>query len=289
MKCLIIGGNRFVGLRLSRMLDQLPGCELHVINRTGQVAHCKNAVVHKGDRRNLNSTFLDRDWDAVVDFACFNQAEATNALEFFGKVSRYIFVSTASVYDSKDGNREEDYDSSRFDLSRPALGDYQDGKRRAEAVFAQRGQFPVLSVRFPVIAGPDDYTHRLDFHIERVTKGLPIHIPNPAARISMVNSEDAANFLMWALQRDLSGPLNVASRDPISMAALLAQIELITGRKPIFAKEESAETSSPYGPAADWFMNVEKLFASGFQTRPISEWLPGLIGVANVPTSRIVH
>lgn len=41
MKILIIGGNRFVGLRLSMLLDKDKSCDLHILNRTGQAAHVK--------------------------------------------------------------------------------------------------------------------------------------------------------------------------------------------------------------------------------------------------------
>ena len=289
MKFLIIGGNRFVGLRLSLLLDGQKDCELHVLNRTGQVAHCKNAVVHKGDRRQLSSTFLDRDWDAVIDFACFNEPEAVDALNFFRNVGRYIFVSTVSVYDSKAGLREDDFDPMKWDLRRPALPNYQDGKRRAEAVFHQRAPFPVLSVRFPYILGPDDYTQRLQFHIDHILKGQPLYMPNVDARVSMISSEDAAKFLRWAVAEEFSGPLNVASRDPISMAVLLAQIELITGRKPLMTNKDTPEAHSPYGPDLDHFMDCSRMFSLGFKTRPISEWLPGLIGTADGARSERVH
>lgn len=288
-KILIIGGNRFMGLRLTRMVDQTDGVELHVLNRTGQVAHCRNAVVHKGDRRLLGSTFLDRDWDAVVDFACFNQTDAREAVSFFGQVGTYIFVSTVSVYNQGANLRESDFDPLKFDMSSEPSNDYQDGKRRAEVEFAREAKFPVLSVRLPIVAGPDDYTHRLDFHVDRVRKGLPIYVINPATRLSLINSEDAAKFFYWALDKKLSGPINVASRDPISLAALLAQIELIVGRAPVLAKQPSAETHSPFSTDDDWFVNVDRMLGAGFQTRSISEWLPGLIGNAEVPVSRIVH
>lgn len=291
MKCLIIGGNRFVGLRLSHLLDQTAGCDLHILNRTGQVAFCQNAAIHKGDRRHLGATFLDRDWDVVVDFACFNEADASDALKFFGNVSRYIFVSTFSVYDSCAGKalKEEDFNPATWDLNQPVLGNYQDDKRRAEAVFTQRAEFPVLSVRFPFILGPDDYTQRLQFHVDHILKGEPLYIQNPDARISLIQSEDAAKFLHWSLTQKLAGPLNVASRDPISMAVLLAQIELITGHKPALTQKKSQESNSPYAPEVDHFVDCSKLFSAGFQTRPISEWLPPLIGTTDVVRSGRVH
>ena len=152
MKVLVIGGNRFVGLRVANALDARPDIELHVINRTGQVAHTKNATIYKGDRNRLETAHLDRDWDLVIDFACYKQSEAESALAFFGDVKRYMNISTGSVYVEGLDLKETAWDPLEFDLKQPAdLTSYQDGKRRCEAVFHQQTKFPVLSVRFPFI------------------------------------------------------------------------------------------------------------------------------------------
>lgn len=290
MKCLVIGGGRFVGLRLSRLLDQIPGIELHVMNRTGQVAHCKNAIVHKGDRARLNSSFLDKDWDLIIDFACFTEPDAKTALSFFKNVSRYVFISSASVYEAAGDRKEEDFSAEAWNLKSPGKnGDYQDGKRRAEAVFAQQSQFPVLSVRFPFIVGPDDYTHRFDFHVDRAVKGEPIFVPNPEARISLIHSADAADFLRWSIDKNLTGPLNVSSLEPISLKLIFAQIELMTGHKPILTSEETAENHSPYGVATDWYLNTDRLTKAGFVPRPIVDWIAELIGMPSAIKPKYVH
>jgi nucleoside-diphosphate-sugar epimerase len=292
MKCLVIGGNRFVGLRVVNLLDKVPGIDLHVLNRTGQVAHVKNAAIYKGDRNRLETTFLDTDWDVVIDFACFNQAEAENALGFFKNVGRYIFISTVSVYDRLGNVKEDLFQPEKLDLTLPpaAPPNYQDGKRRAEAVFHQQNRFPVMSVRFPVMLGPDDYTHRLDFHIDRVKRSEPIFIPNMNAKISMIHAEDAANFIVWAMdKKSLTGPVNVASADPISLGGLMGQIELVTGIKPTLAKSEDGDNHSPYAPEKDWYMNTEKLRKAGLNPRPIADWLPGLIGEPPKSKPRFVH
>ena len=292
MKCLVIGGNRFVGLRLVHILDQLSDLELHVINRTGQVAHTKNAVIHKGDRRNLDATFLDRDWDLIIDFACFNEEDATASLKYFRKVKRYILISTVSVYDQLGNLKEEDFDPAKFDLAvnAPEPGSYQNGKRRAEATFAQKTKIPTLSVRFPVILGPDDYTHRLDFHVERTQRSEEIYVPNLSAKISMIYSQDAAEFLLWSLtQTQLTGPVNVSSMEPISLTGLLGQIELVTGKKTRLAQAPLEGNESPYGSEKDFFVNTEKLRRAGFNPRPIADWLPGLIGKPPSDKPKFVH
>jgi nucleoside-diphosphate-sugar epimerase len=294
MKVLIIGGNRFVGLRLSHVLDKNPDTELHVLNRTGQVAHTKNAIIHKGDRRNLAAAYLDKDWDAIIDMAGFTREDAETALGFFTRVKRYIFISTMSVYDLGADLKEESFDPKTYSLETP-FGDndpgllYQFGKRQAEAVLAQQAPFPVLLVRFPLLVGPDDYTHRFAFHVERIAQSKPIFLPNPAVKISAIHAEDAAGFLNQTLNRDLTGPLNVAAPDTLSLKDLIHKIEQATGKKALLINHKSAEADSPYGAQADYTMDTSRLQAAGFKIRPIQSWLGDLIEIFSDTSRSRMH
>lgn len=281
MKVLIIGGNRYVGLRASIALDAREDVELHVLNRTGQVAHTRNAVVHKGHRQSLESAHLDRDWDVVIDFAAFNHLDAQASADFFKHVRRYIFISTASVYDSGPDRKEEEFEPRMWPVeaqpSDAQKQSYQFGKRQAEAVFSQQDRFPVSIVRFPFIVGPDDYTRRLLFHIERVQNGQPIYFPNPKAKISMVSAEDATEFLLRNLTQTLTGPINVASPDPIALDEMMKLIERETHKKSILMKTDSDTSRSPYGVDEDMTMNVDLLLSRGYKISPLKIWLPKLI------------
>lgn len=281
MKVLIIGGNRYVGLRVSIALDARQDVELHVLNRTGQVAHTRNAVVHKGHRQSLESAHLDRDWDIVIDFAAFNHLDALASVDFFKHVHRYVFISTASVYDPGSGRKEEEFEPKTWPLeSQPSeeqRQSYQFGKRQAEAVFSQQNNFPVSLVRFPFIVGPDDYTRRLLFHIERVQNGQPIYFPNAKAKISMVSADDATDFLLGNLTQAFTGPINVASPDPLALDEMMKLIERATHKKPILMRSEADSHRSPYGVDEDMTMNVDLLLSRGYKISPLKTWLPELI------------
>ncbi len=75
--------------------------------------------------------------------------------------------------------------------------DYADGKRLAEAVLFQRAPFEVTAVRLPVVLGVDDYSNRVEFHLERMRAGVPIGFPNPAAYTCFINEHEAGRFLGW--------------------------------------------------------------------------------------------
>jgi nucleoside-diphosphate-sugar epimerase len=292
MKILIIGGNRFVGLRLAMELDRDPNIDLSVVNRTGQSPHLKRAAIYKGDRRNLALSGVEHEWDAVVDFANFDDVDTQSAISHFKKVKRYIHISTASVYDAGIDRKEENFDAAAWDLATPVNKDnkYQDGKRRAEALFARQGVFPVVSVRFPYIVGPDDYTRRLEFHVERIEKNQTLFIPNLAARISMVHAEDACAFLKWSLGQTFTGPINVASNDSIRMAELMREIEVRVGRRPLFVQGPTPQNRSPYGPDHDSSLSCDLMVKLGFQTKPLSQWLGDLIdGARGQEVPKLLH
>lgn len=281
MKVLIIGGNRFVGLRLSHALAQDKSIDLSIVNRTGQVPHAAGATVYKADRNNWTHSHLDKDWDAIVDFAAYTDHDIHGVLDYFKNVKRYIFISTVSVYDPGVGLGETAFDAATFDLTKPAKDKtekaYQDGKRRAEAVLAQIAPFPNLRVRLPFMLGPDDYTRRLEFHIHRIERGQPIYLPNLQSRVSMIHAEDACAFLKWSLTQDLQGPINVASPLPISMAELIKRIEGRAGRQALLVKHATQETASPYGVPSDWYVRTDLMQQRGFKVRPIDAWLEELI------------
>lgn len=282
MKTLVIGGNRFVGLRLSRLLATDKACKLHVLNRSGKVDGARGAVVHKGSREDLPATGIDRDWDVVVDFSCYNSAHAKGAVRFFRKVGRYVHISTGSVYDAgryqtEKGFVPETWVQHETPTEEEKKDPYKFGKRQAEAAFAQEAKFPVLLVRLPFIAGPDDYTRRFAFHVERIARGLPMYFPNLAARSSFADSEDAAAFLHWCLDKGLTGPVNVASPRDIALRDLVAEIAGRLGKKAKLVARATSENHSPYGIEETRTMDVGRLLASGFKTRPLEAWLPALI------------
>ncbi len=292
MKILIIGGNRFVGLRLSLALDVAAEHELHILNRTGQVGHVENAVIHKGNRAALHGSYLDRDWDVVVDFAAFTGAEVRETLQYFKRVNRYICISSSAVYDGPSPWTEGAYDPYRWtkhevptDLEKENL--YRFGKRQVEAELLQSPQFPALIVRFPFILGVDDYTERLNFHFERVRDGQPIYFPSPEAKISVIQSEDAAQFLAWAIRQDITGPLNVASPQPLPLARMIKMIEATLGQKAILIEKPvnppSESTYSPYGWPDDAILDVTKVQSLGYSPKPLDSWLPGLIASLGAP------
>jgi nucleoside-diphosphate-sugar epimerase len=282
MKALVIGGNRFIGKRLvSHLLDR--GIEVTLLNR-GQRQDDFGLKVKRIvlDRKLLckNHPALGNEkWDIIYDQVCYDDLEAQSACKAFqGRVQRYIFISSQSVYKPGQAILETAFDPRSHSISTHVdrAKDYAEAKRQAEAVFFKEATFPVAAVRFPIVLGEDDYTERLAFHIDHILNAKPIFFPNTEAKISFIQSADAAAFLNFLFDHEITGPINCCSPEPISLIALVKAIESATGKIALLSKDSTID-HSPFGIESDWYMDVAQLNEYGFRASPIETWLPILI------------
>jgi nucleoside-diphosphate-sugar epimerase len=280
MKVLVIGGNRYFGKRLVQNMISV-GAKVSVLNRGSKtIEGANNLQCDRTDSTALRDAVKNQSWDIIFDQACYDAEQASHAAEIFkGNVGRYIFTSSMSVYDSGAAIKESVFDPANHPFDSSFLNiarydtNYGEAKRQAEAAFTQKVTFPLVSVRFPIVLGPDDYTGRLKFHIDRIKNGEPIYFPSLGIRMSFVHSQDAAEALYTLGKSDFKGPLNVASADPIRLEKMMQTIEQTFGKKMIVAQEESKQNHSPFGIEADWWMDTSKLRALGIFPRPIENWL----------------
>lgn len=290
MKVLIFGGNRFVGKRVLAAIAA-QGHNITLINR-GRLEDgvnsplIKRAHFDRADPAEMEKFFGNANdhYDLVFDFACFYPEQVFLTLKHLdGKVGRYVFISTQSVYPPGENINvpESWFDPYTFNIKQIPDSkelDYSRAKQFAEAVFFQKAKFPVIALRFSFILGPDDYTQRLQFHVDRVKQGLPIYFPSIDSRISMIHAQDAAEVVLTLGFTSLfTGPLNVCSKEPISLREMVHLIEKNTGKKAVFSYKEEAGNHSPYGVDTDRFMSTEKLNSLRIRVRPILDWLPDLI------------
>ncbi|WP_026694612.1 NAD-dependent epimerase/dehydratase family protein [Peribacillus kribbensis] len=281
-KVLVLGGTRFFGKRLvSLLLDA--GHEVTVMTRGNQKDTFGDRVKRiTGDRtkpEDLQRAANEEEWDLVYDNICYSQKAALEACRIFkGRVKRYIFTSTLSVYGYGSKMKEGEFDPYEYKLIEEEQEvSYGEGKRLAEAAFFQRAQFPVCAVRFPIVLGEDDYTQRLHFHIRSILKGKQIGVPNMEAKMSFINSDEAARFLFWTGERQAAGPMNACSHGEITLADLVKEIESATGNKANVTVQAPDEQMSPYGVENSWYMDHSKAASQGFEFDELSEWLPALI------------
>ncbi|MCR8845369.1 NAD-dependent epimerase/dehydratase family protein [Paenibacillus sp. SC116] len=283
-RILVMGGTRFFGKRLvQRLLEN--GDQVTIATR-GITAdsfgeQVQRVILDRADRHSVQAAAQLDEWDIVYDNICYSPEAAQYAVEAFeGRVGHYVFTSTLSVYNPTGRlHVESDFDPYNVGLDE-SLGEeqlsYQKGKQLCEAVFHQKAAFPVTSVRLPIVLGPDDYTKRLEYHLERVNNETPIYMPNVNAHMNYIQSREAASFLEWAGNQLWKGPINACSNGTISLAEVMNIVEQAVGKKAIMTNTGSDDARSPFGVPDSWLMDNSAARKAGFEFEELQNWLPPL-------------
>lgn len=291
---LVLGGTRFFGKNLVELLlkEQIKVTLLTRGKTEDEFGdQVQRLVVDREDAVALEKAIGDQQYDVVYDNICFTPQQAREAVSIFqNKTKRYILTSSLSVYDFGTGIcHESDVDTHHYtiDADPEAELSYGEGKRQAEAVFFQQADFPVAAVRFPIVLGPNDYTKRLHFHVERVLSGKVIGISNLEAQMNFIHEQEAAEFLFWlGISSELTGPVNARSDGEVSLRELVQWIEQGTEQQAIIQSETDDEAQSPFGVPDSWIMDTSKAKQDGFQFYVLSEWMPALIKQMVTQTNR---
>ncbi len=284
MKILVMGGTRFFGKRLVELLLEKEH-EVTVATRGNTDAGFGEAVnyltLDRFDKASL-SQIGEHTWDVVYDQICFAPTDAAEALELLaGKVGRYIFTSTMAVYDQNyhAGMAETEFDPYTYpiEMGRREAFSYGEGKRLAEAVFHQQTDIPVVSVRFPIVFGPDDYTQRLHDPIRAIKAGETIQLQAEPHEFCLVSAAEAADFLAWLAYATIEGPYNACSNGVVGTHALVQIIEEATGRKAHIDHENPQHTFQVLNFPRDISMQTDKAAEAGFTFANLMSWLRPLV------------
>ncbi|WP_306328598.1 NAD-dependent epimerase/dehydratase family protein [Streptomyces venezuelae] len=287
MDILIIGGNRYIGKRLTlRLLES--GHQVTMLNRGSSAVPdgVTHLIADRNDETALAGALGDRTFDVVIDQVCYTPVQAAIARRVLGpRTRRYVMTSTVEVYayeHSATPLREDAVDPRTVTVD-PGLpwadpkfldAHYGEGKRQAEAVFAAAPAFPYTSVRVAhVLGGADDFTGRIGHYADRIRAGEPIAVPPENHPATYVYVEEIAAFLAWAAEGSFTGPVNAHSHGALTTADICAGIERLTGGRAVFQEVEVGEVS-PFSFARSYPMDNSRATELGFAFRDATAWLP---------------
>jgi len=280
---LVFGGTRYFGKRLvGELIEQGHAVTLATRGKAADPFgdRVKRLVLNRYNKQSLANALNKQTWDLVYDQICYAPSDAANVCDILAnKVGRYIFTSSMSVYDSGLLRKETDFDPRHYTIRMGQRGDfsYAEGKRQAEAVFFQKADFPLVSVRFPIVLGPDDYTGRLSTPIRAIKNGQLLPVNNPQAAISLISSEEAGHFLAWLSSQNLSGVFNAASRGDVTVAAIIRLIENESSKKALISPRKVADPFSLIALKNSLTLDTIKAQQAGFEFKAVEQWLKPLI------------
>ena len=172
MRILIMGGTRFIGVYLTKVLVE-QGHEVVLFNRGNHPTPVEGVEQIQGDRQDaaqLKAKLSGENFDAIFDNNGRELSDTQPLVEIFnGKVEHFVYVSSAGVY-----LKSEQMPHIEGDEVDP--NSRHKGKHHTEAYLAESG-IPWTSIRPVYIYGPQNYNDLEAWFFDRIVRDRPIPIP----------------------------------------------------------------------------------------------------------------
>lgn len=172
MRILIMGGTRFIGVYLTKVLVE-QGHEVVLFNRGNNPPPVAGVEQITGDRKDasqLKEKLSGESFDAIFDNNGRELSDTQPLVEIFnGRLQHFVYVSSAGVYlpttlmPHREGDRVDP--NSRHK-----------GKHHTEAYLTESG-IPWTSVRPCYIYGPQNYNDLEAWFFDRLVRNRPLPIP----------------------------------------------------------------------------------------------------------------
>ncbi|NJR69911.1 MAG: NAD-dependent epimerase/dehydratase family protein [Synechococcales cyanobacterium CRU_2_2] len=195
MRILVMGGTRFIGVYLTRLLVE-QGHEVVLFNRGNRPAPVAGVEQIQGDRTDpaqLKAKLAGQSFDAIFDNNGRERSDTEPLVEIFkGKIQQFIYVSSAGVYQKSDEMPLRE-------------GDPLDPKSRHRGKFEtedylREQQIPFTAVRPVYIYGPQNYNPLEVWFFDRIVRDRPIPIPGNGQHLTQLGHvQDLATAMVAML------------------------------------------------------------------------------------------
>jgi len=181
MRVLIMGGTRFIGVYLSRILVE-QGHEIVLFNRGNKPAPVEGVQQIHGDRQDgavLKEKLGSENFDAIFDNNGRERSDTQPLAEIFkGRVQHFVYMSSAGVY-----RKSDQLPHIEGDATDPKSR--HSGKQETEAYLREQG-LPFTAIRPTYIYGPENYNDLEAWFFDRITRERPIPIPGNGLHITQL-------------------------------------------------------------------------------------------------------
>ncbi len=195
MRILIMGGTRFIGVYLTKILVE-KGHEVVLFNRGKKPAPVEGVQQIHGDRTDpeqIKAKLAHESFDAIFDNNGRELSDTQPLAEIFqGKVKHFVYVSSAGVYLKSDQMPHVEGDA--IDPK-----SRHKGKFETESYLEKQG-LPFTSIRPVYIYGPQNYNPLEAWFFDRIMRDRPIPIPGNGMHITQLgHCQDLANAMAAVL------------------------------------------------------------------------------------------
>ncbi|MEQ9668390.1 NAD-dependent epimerase/dehydratase family protein [Coleofasciculus sp. G2-EDA-02] len=230
MRILIMGGTRFIGVYLTKILVE-QGHEVVLFNRGNKPAPVEGVQQIHGDRKDatqLKEKLSGQAFDAIFDNNGRELSDTQPLVEIFkDKVQHFVYMSSAGVYLQSDQMPHVEGDpvdpKSRHK-----------GKHETEAYLEAQG-IPFTAIRPTYIYGPQNYNDLEAWFFDRIVRDRPILIPNSGLYITQLgHCKDLARAMSLVLgnQQAIGQVYNVSGDRYVTFDGLANACIVAGGKSP---------------------------------------------------------
>ncbi|MEQ8536704.1 MAG: NAD-dependent epimerase/dehydratase family protein [Coleofasciculus sp. D1-CHI-01] len=230
MRILIMGGTRFIGVYLTKILVE-QGHEVVLFNRGNKPAPVEGVQQIHGDRKDatqLKEKLSGEAFDAIFDNNGRETSDTQPLAEIFkDKVQHFVYMSSAGVYLKSDQMPHVEGDpvdpKSRHK-----------GKHETEAYLDTQGM-PFTAIRPTYIYGPQNYNDLEAWFFDRIVRDRPILIPSSGLFITQLgHCKDLARAMSLVLgnQQAIRQIYNVSGDRYVTFDGLANACIVAAGKSP---------------------------------------------------------
>jgi nucleoside-diphosphate-sugar epimerase len=272
MRILVMGGTRFIGVYLTKIL-QGQGHDVVLFNRGNHPAPAGVQQI-KGDRTDpdqLRTQLGGESFDAIFDNNGRELSDTQPLADLFrGRVQHFVYVSSAGVYLKSD--QMPHIEGDRVDPKSRHKGKYE-----TESYLASTG-LPYTSIRPVYIYGPQNYNDLEAWFFDRMVRDRPIPVPGDGMSLTQLGHVQDLAVAMAAIlgnSKAVGQIYNIAGERYVTFDGLAKACAIAAGKDPDSLKIVHYNPKQfDFGKRKAFPMRVQHFFADIHKAMADLNWKP---------------
>ncbi|MGP1383775.1 MAG: NAD-dependent epimerase/dehydratase family protein [Thainema sp.] len=273
MRVLVMGGTRFIGVYLTRILVE-QGHEVVLLNRGNKPAPVEGIQQIHCDRKDaaqLKDKLSGQSFDAIFDNNGRELSDTKPLVELFGdRVQHFVYVSSAGVYLKTDQLPHREADA-------VDPNSRHKGKFETETYLAEQ-KIPFTSVRPVYIYGPQNYNDVEAWFFDRVIRDRTVPIPGNGMHITQLGHvQDLAQAMAAVLgnSQAIGQIYNISGDRYVTFDGLAKACAIAAGKDPAALELVHYDPKQfNFGKRKAFPMRVQHFFADIHKAQTELNWQP---------------
>jgi nucleoside-diphosphate-sugar epimerase len=272
MRILIMGGTRFIGVYLTKLLVE-SGHKVVLFNRGNRPApeQVEQIIGDRTDATQIKEKLSQENFDVIFDNNGRELTDTQPLAEIFqDRVQHFVYMSSAGVYLKSDQMPHLEPDAvdpkSRHK-----------GKHQTEAFLTQSG-LPFTSIRPTYIYGPSNYNELESWFFDRIVRDRPIPIPGNGMHITQFGHvKDLAKAMTKIVgnKQAIGQIYNISGDRFVTFDGLARACAVAAGKSPESVKIVHYDPKKfDFGKRKAFPMRVQHFFASVNKAMTELNWQP---------------